>query len=361
MCLWARASLAAAIYASDTSMATQLGGNLESSRRPSCFEQSVTNRCLPNFLCVGAQKAGTSTLFELMRAHPQVLEPRKKELQFFFNQEPNSRCDPPWLRPTHQEMMAYAEDGEFPFADVLRNASAVTGEWSATYLYCWCCPMALRRVLPQVRLIVQLRHPIVRAHSRFAELSRNHWTAVSEGKAPPYYGWVVSMGFDNFALKELPILEACLRANVSNLKRIRCAARSNVLGWSVYDLFLAHWLRHMGRGRLLVTYLEDFAMNPLPVMRSIESYLGLGSHDYGSRLFGVFNARGQYGWSELKDRYAGDVHPSNWSCADLGIADQVCKALYNFYRPHLLELNHMARRGDIRAVPRSWLKEWDLA
>jgi Sulfotransferase family len=38
---------------------------------------------LPNFLCIGAQKAGTSWLDRMIRQHPDVWMPPLKELQFF--------------------------------------------------------------------------------------------------------------------------------------------------------------------------------------------------------------------------------------------------------------------------------------
>ena len=43
-----------------------------------------TNRSrLPCFLCVGAQKAGTTTLQKLLGNHPNIYLPAQKELQFF--------------------------------------------------------------------------------------------------------------------------------------------------------------------------------------------------------------------------------------------------------------------------------------
>jgi hypothetical protein len=38
---------------------------------------------LPDFICVGVQKAGTTWLYEQLCSHPQVFMP-KKELDFFF-------------------------------------------------------------------------------------------------------------------------------------------------------------------------------------------------------------------------------------------------------------------------------------
>ena len=38
---------------------------------------------LPSFLCVGAQKAGTSTLHDILIQHPDVFLPATKETCFF--------------------------------------------------------------------------------------------------------------------------------------------------------------------------------------------------------------------------------------------------------------------------------------
>ena len=38
---------------------------------------------LPNFLIIGAAKAGTTTLHAYLRPHPQIFMPARKELRFF--------------------------------------------------------------------------------------------------------------------------------------------------------------------------------------------------------------------------------------------------------------------------------------
>src|ERR1044071_2192855 len=43
---------------------------------------------LPNFLGVGAQKAGTTTLYEILKQHPDIFLPKKiKETKFFVYEE----------------------------------------------------------------------------------------------------------------------------------------------------------------------------------------------------------------------------------------------------------------------------------
>ena len=45
----------------------------------------------PQFMIIGAQKAGTTYLFSLLRQHPQIVEPVNKEAHF-FDYEKNYNC-----------------------------------------------------------------------------------------------------------------------------------------------------------------------------------------------------------------------------------------------------------------------------
>ena len=41
------------------------------------------SRALPNFIIIGAQKSGTSSLFSYLSQHPQLVPSYKKEVHFF--------------------------------------------------------------------------------------------------------------------------------------------------------------------------------------------------------------------------------------------------------------------------------------
>ena len=43
----------------------------------------VNANFLPNFICIGAQRAGTTWLYHCLKEHPEVFVPEKKELRFF--------------------------------------------------------------------------------------------------------------------------------------------------------------------------------------------------------------------------------------------------------------------------------------
>jgi Sulfotransferase domain len=116
---------------------------------------------LPNFLIIGAAKAGTTSLYRYLRCHPQVFMPEKKELQFFpleFN----------WNKGLDWYEQHFAE---------ARGASAV-GEASTTYTrypYSLGVPKRVAEVLPDVRLIYLVRHPIERMRSQFQQHVSRGW------------------------------------------------------------------------------------------------------------------------------------------------------------------------------------------
>jgi len=49
---------------------------------------------LPTFLVIGTNKAGTSTLYSVLKAHPQVFLPYRKELHFFNDDTNSARSNP---------------------------------------------------------------------------------------------------------------------------------------------------------------------------------------------------------------------------------------------------------------------------
>jgi len=106
-------------------------------------------RPLPDFLVLGAQKAGTTALYAYLRRHPQVAGPSWKEVSFF---------DRHWTRGVRWYR------GNFP---LLRPGGAVVGEASPSYLFHPLAPERVRAVVPEARLVVLLRNPIDRALSHY--------------------------------------------------------------------------------------------------------------------------------------------------------------------------------------------------
>lgn len=115
----------------------------------------------PNFLIVGAMKAGTTWLADNLENHPQVYLP-KKEVHF-FNIESNFKKGISWY------------EAEFSEAG---DAIAV-GEKTAGYLLSKDVPGIIREYLPEVRIFIVLRDPVTRATSQI-----NHH--IRSGHVSPY-------------------------------------------------------------------------------------------------------------------------------------------------------------------------------
>jgi hypothetical protein len=108
-------------------------------------------RTLPNFVIIGAQKCGTSFLYQLLVQHPHVKPAFGKEVHYF---DLNFRKGDNWYR------------SYFP-VQVRNSRKYITGEASPYYLF---HPHAARRastVVPDAKLIVLLRNPVDRAYSHY--------------------------------------------------------------------------------------------------------------------------------------------------------------------------------------------------
>jgi hypothetical protein len=110
----------------------------------------------PNFFVVGAQKAGTTSVYEYLKLHPQVYMSPVKEPHFFSSD----------LVRIDSDLVFHRE------ADYLRlfegaEGFRVVGEASPCYLW---HPEVARRIrdrIPEARIVILLRDPVERAYSHY--------------------------------------------------------------------------------------------------------------------------------------------------------------------------------------------------
>lgn len=111
---------------------------------------SAVDEVLPNFLIVGAAKAGTTSLYHWLRQHPEVFMPNLKEPSYFVRGFGVSD----W-----ETYVALFEPG--------RGKRAI-GEASVAHLWAQESPRWIYETLGDVRIIVLLRDPVQRALSLYA-------------------------------------------------------------------------------------------------------------------------------------------------------------------------------------------------
>ncbi len=113
-------------------------------------------RQLPSFIVVGAQRAGTTSLFRALMSHPLVHSANYHKGVNYF--DVNYHRDFSWYR------------GHFPTTARLRRGGGASGEpitfeASGYYMFHPCAAERMARHLPDVRIVAMLRDPVERAWS----------------------------------------------------------------------------------------------------------------------------------------------------------------------------------------------------
>lgn len=111
---------------------------------------------MPNFLIIGAQKAGTTALYHYLKQHPQVYISPVKEPHFFSfeGEEANGRAH-------ITDINAYRS-----LFEGVSDETAI-GEASPSYIYIPQSSERIRHYVPDAKLIAVLRNPADRAYSNF--------------------------------------------------------------------------------------------------------------------------------------------------------------------------------------------------
>lgn len=196
---------------------------------------------LPDFLCLGAQRAGTTTLHHQLRHHPALFLPAVKEVHYFS-------------RHFDRPLGWYASR----FSDARRGET--TGEVTPYYLF---HPEAARRIAalrPQARLIVLVRDPVERALSGYFHSRRL-------GVEPLDIE-------DAFAAETTRLTGAERVLTVPGGKHASHQFHS-YLARSRYEEQLARYLALFPRSQLLLLRTEDVLADQPSAWRTILDFLGV--------------------------------------------------------------------------------------
>lgn len=224
-------------------------------------------RLLPDYLIIGAQRAGTTSLFKYLVQHPAVGRPFLGKGAHFFD-------------------MNYSEDlhlyrAYFPtaaykwYVKKSRHVDLVTGEGSPYYLAHPHAPYRIARALPDVKLIALLRDPVERAYS--------------------HYQHEVARGFEDLSFEEA--IEHEQRRLSGELERMRRDTSYNSFAYQHHSYLsrgryaeqLEVWYRLFRRDQILVLRSEDLFSDPDGTYRHVLGFLDVPP--LSLREYDVFNPR----------------------------------------------------------------------
>lgn len=204
---------------------------------------------LPNFLVIGAAKAGTNALYHYLRQHPQVYMSPWKEPKFFAFESAEDlgfRAANGREAPVNATVVLDRQEYEQLF-DGARGEIGL-GEASPHYLYAEKAPARIKALVPDVKLVAVLRNPVDRAFSSYQHLVR-------DGLEP--------LDFRS-ALDAEP---ARIAANYAFLYRY------TDLGF--YTRQLERYAKLFRADQLLVLLYDDLRRNPQATWRRLFSFLGV--------------------------------------------------------------------------------------
>ena len=115
-------------------------------------------RLLPDFIIIGAQRSGTTSLYRYLSGHPHVRPATRKEVHFF---DVNFHRGTKWYQSNFPSIVHKA------YVRRLYGRDIVTGEASPYYIFHPHAARRAQRVVPRVKLIVLLRNPVDRAYSHY--------------------------------------------------------------------------------------------------------------------------------------------------------------------------------------------------
>ena len=183
---------------------------------------------LPEFLGIGVQKGGTTTLQRLLEQHPDLYLPKQKELHYFSLHYGRGEA---WYRQ------------QFAEARVDQRC----GEITPYYVFHPEAPARIHALLPQAKLILLLRDPVERALSQVAHSMRL-------GLEP--------LGLEQALVAEPERLQGAEAVLASANGRHQSHQEHSYLARSRYEIQLEHWLRFFPREQIFLRRSEELFEQP---------------------------------------------------------------------------------------------------
>lgn len=198
---------------------------------------------LPNFMIVGAPKAGTTSLCYYLAQHPEVFMSDPKEVNFFSCEEMN-------------EQGLYYDDLKVKDLEKYKNlftnlkGKKAIGEASVSYLFYPKTPKKIKEIIPDVKIIILLREPVSRAYSHYLM---------------DYRLGYVNFSFDDVVFK---------RKEDKNIDLFY----QQYISLGLYGEQVKRYIDIFGKDRVKIYLQDDLKNNPSNIILDIYDFLGVDSN-----------------------------------------------------------------------------------
>jgi Sulfotransferase domain len=216
-------------------------------------------RILPSFIIIGAQRAGTTSLFDYLCRHPDVAPPITPKGDVWWSKEVHF-FDYRFWRGLDWYRSCFPLELTRRMAR-RRGRDLVGMEATPTYLVHPAVPERMASTLSDVRLIALLRDPIERAYS-------HHQLMVRMGREELSFEDAIAAE-DERLTGEVERMLADPRYRSNEFRDHTYVARS------LYADQLERWFAHFPREQLLVLGAEEFLARPAETYEEVLAFVGL--------------------------------------------------------------------------------------
>jgi hypothetical protein len=219
--------------------------------------RSAEKRSLPDFLVIGAMKCGSTSIYDSVKLHPQIIPAYKKAAHYF---DLNYTRGEAWYR-AHFPLGSEISDGE------KKHGTVLSGESSPYYIFHPLAAARAAQLVPEARLIALLRNPTSRAYSHYQHMLRTGRETLS---------------FEDALDQEPERLSGEEQKIIADPNYPMAAHRNfSYMGRGMYADQLQRWFNVFAREQFLILRSEDFFKNPAQACQDIYRFLGLVEWDPG--------------------------------------------------------------------------------
>jgi len=190
----------------------------------------------PSFFIVGAPRAATTSLDDLLKRSKGVFMPSHKEPHYFSSIK-STQLYPPPIRDKKKYLSLFKKS----------QKGALIGESSASYLWDPTSPKLIHKIIPEAKIIISLRDPVERAYSHY-------FLRVGGGKTYSFLEAIkIALDSKNDFYQGVIILG----------------------GW--YNEQVKRYLEIFGQKQVKVLIFEEFIKNPKKTIKEVFEFLNLTS------------------------------------------------------------------------------------
>lgn len=216
--------------------------------------RDMTNqlRLLPDFLIIGGERCGTSSLYYYLTEQPGIVPAFTKEIHYF---DENFAKGPGWYRAQFPSSL------QKRYVKNVLNKEFLTGEGTPYYMLYPHAPKRAFELAPQLKLIALLRNPVDRAYSKY-------WIELK--------GEFETWSFEDAIKGEQDRLAGEYEKMLQDETYYSHSYRHfSYLTRGVYIDQLQNWLRYFPREQMLVLKSEDLYSDPAGVVKQSLDFLGV--------------------------------------------------------------------------------------